>query len=180
MISRLRPTEFKVRSLTTIVTPHRGSAVADYFVERVNSNFTRLRRLSSLVDRVKIDARAFSQLTRKYMQEEFNPNIPDVEHVKYFSYGALFHPGLFSIFRHFHRILEKTEGPNDGLVSVASSKWGGDAGYKGTLVGVNHLDLINWTNRLEWLVGELTGNKKKFNAIAFYLDIADMLAKEGL
>lgn len=48
------------------------------------------------------------------------------------------------------------------MVSVASSKWGGDAGYRGTLVGVNHLDLINWTNRLDWLIGGLTGKKRKF------------------
>lgn len=58
-------------------------------------------------------------------------------------------------------------------------------------MGVSHLDLINWTNRLKWLVGEVTGNKRKsvdcklyfgnyadllcrFNAIAFYLDIAGM------
>lgn len=71
-------------------------------------------------------------------------------------------------------------------MSVASSKWGD---YKGTLVNVSHLDLINWTNRLRWLVWEMTGNKRKqvvfhndcrssrkltlasFNAIAFYLDI---------
>lgn len=96
--------------------------------------------------------------------------------------------------------MAEAEGPNDGLVSVTSSQWGGDQGYKGTLMGVSHLDLINWTNRLKWLAGEITGNKRKFNAIAFYLDIAgeipmdlvrlavanitlailDMLAKEGL
>jgi triacylglycerol lipase len=57
---------------------------------------------------------------------------------------------------------------------VASSRWGGEAGYKGTLVGVSHLDLINWTNRLKWLAAEVTGNPRKFNAIAFYLDIAGM------
>lgn len=73
----------------------------------------------------------------------------------------MFQPGLFSPFRPFHRILEEVEGPNDGLVSVASSKWGGDAGYKGTLVGVSHLDLINWSNRLQWMMGEFTGNKRK-------------------
>ena len=70
-------------------------------------------------------------------------------------------PSLWSTFRHSHSIVEKEEGPNDGLVSVASSQWGGEAGYKGTLVGVSHLDLINWTNRLRWLVWELTGNKRK-------------------
>lgn len=73
----------------------------------------------------------------------------------------MFQPGLFNIFRPFHRVLEEAEGPNDGLVSVASSKWGGDSGYKGTLVGVSHLDLINWSNRIQWMVGELTGNKRK-------------------
>jgi triacylglycerol lipase len=55
---------------------------------------------------------------------------------------------------------------------VASSRWGGEDGYKGTLVGVSHLDLINWTNRVKWLAGEVLGNPRKFNAIAFYLDIA--------
>jgi triacylglycerol lipase len=67
-----------------------------------------------------------------------------------------------SVFRQSQRIIEQEEGPNDGLVSVASSKWGGESGYKGTLMGVNHLDLINWTNRLKWFMGELTGNRRKF------------------
>ncbi|KAK4990587.1 lipase 2 [Elasticomyces elasticus] len=86
-------------------------------------------------------------------------------------------PAFWSMFRQSHRIVKRIEGPNDGLVSVTSSKWGT---YKGTLKDVSHLDLINWTNRLRWFVWELTGNKRKFNAVAFYLDIADMLAKEGL
>lgn len=100
-------------------------------------------------------------------------------------------PSIWSAFRLSHRVLAEIEGPNDGLVSVSSSRWGGDAGYKGTLMGVSHLDLINWTNRLKWLAGKVTGNKRKlvdcrsyfwnqanvlcrFNAIAFYLDIAGM------
>lgn len=35
LISRLKPTNFKVRSLTTISTPHRGSSFADYLLEDV-------------------------------------------------------------------------------------------------------------------------------------------------
>ena len=70
-------------------------------------------------------------------------------------------PRFWSVFRLSHRILASAEGPNDGLVSVASSKWGGEAGYKGTLAGVSHLELINWSNRLEWLVAEITGNRPK-------------------
>lgn len=70
-------------------------------------------------------------------------------------------PKLWSVFRLSHRILQQIEGYNDGLVSVASSRWGGPHGYKGTLVDVSHLDLINWTNRLKWLVGEITGNRRR-------------------
>lgn len=72
------------------------------------------------------------------------------------------------------------EGPNDGLVSVASSRWGGEDGYKGTLMGTTHLDLINWTNRIKTLAARLHLVHQDFNAIAFYLHIADMLAKEKL
>lgn len=113
---------------------------------------------------------------------------------RYFSYGASMEPNWYSVFRLSHRILQRLEGHNDGLVSVASSRWGGSNGYKGTLVDVSHLDLINWSNRLKWWMGEITGNKKRlvnvtiqtspgylsdnrrirFNAIAFYLAIAGM------
>ncbi|KAI9842544.1 MAG: hypothetical protein M1837_007057 [Sclerophora amabilis] len=126
-----------------------------------------------------IETGAFSQLTRRYMQDVFNPETPDVDTVRYFSYGAVMEPSIWSAFRQSHNIISKEEGPNDGLVSVASSKWGGEEGFKGTLNGVNHLDLINWTNRVRRFVWEMTGNKRKFNGVAFYLDIADMLAKEG-
>lgn len=70
-------------------------------------------------------------------------------------------PSFWSVFRLSHRYLEQVEGYNDGLVSVASSKWGGKDGYKGTLMGVNHLDLINWTNRMKWLAGKITGNRRR-------------------
>lgn len=70
----------------------------------------------------------------------------------------MINPGFWTVFRQSHRILEQLEGPNDGLVSIASSRWGS---YKGTLVGVSHLDLINWSNRLKWLVSELVGRKRQ-------------------
>lgn len=145
----------------------------------------RVPKIYKALEYLRMESGAFSQLTRRYMQEEFNPKTPDrtgircvlrvnlvvlleeecrshMSHVKrYYSYGATVEPTLFSVFRHSHRIVEREEGPNDGLVSVASSMWGGESGYKGTLVGVSHLDLINWTNKLRWLIWELTGNKRK-------------------
>ena len=71
-------------------------------------------------------------------------------------------------------ILEK-EGPNDGLVSVASSKWGT---YLGTLSHVNHLDLVGWVNTARYKWAEITGREIKFRPATFYLGIADMLARE--
>ncbi|KAI9682935.1 MAG: hypothetical protein M1829_006371 [Trizodia sp. TS-e1964] len=159
MISRLEPKGVKVSSLTTIATPHRGSAFADYCFNQIG--LTTLPWLYKILDLLGTQTGAFSQLTRKYMLEEFNPKTPDKEGVRYFSYGAIAKPPLWSAFRHSHGVVEKEEGPNDGLVSVVSSKWGGENGYKGTLVGVTHLDLINWTNRLRWFIWELTGNKRK-------------------
>lgn len=42
MISQLKPTEFKILSLTTIASPHRGSAFADYMFETIGrtSNYS--------------------------------------------------------------------------------------------------------------------------------------------
>ncbi|KAF8474295.1 Alpha/Beta hydrolase protein [Kalaharituber pfeilii] len=176
MISILRPESFKVISLTTIATPHKGSSFADYVFEFIGKE--RLPRLYHLMESVGFQTGAFAQLTTTYMQSTFNPACPDVESVKYYSYGAVAKPGLFSMFYRPHKIISRREGPNDGLVSVQSAKHGE---YKGTLIGPTHLDIINWTNRLKWMI---TG--RRFNAIAFYCDIAgerwglDMLAAEGL
>lgn len=113
------------------------------------------------------------------MRDTFNPAHPDAPDTRYFSYGAATDvPGLLSPFRASWHVVDAAEGPNDGLVSVESSRWGD---YRGTLRDVSHLDLINWTNRAKWEVRRVwTGQKRTFNAVALYLDIADMLAKEGL
>ena len=174
MVSRLRPPGVNVLSLTTIATPHRGSAFADYIFDQIGP--VRLPKVYRALQNMKLETGAFSQLTRKYLTEDFNPRTPDSADVQYYSYGATSNPAPWSAFRQSHRIVEKEEGPNDGLVSVASSRWGQ---YMGTLVDVSHLDLINWTNRLRWAVWEMVGNKRNFNAVALYMDIGDMLAKKG-
>ena len=175
LISTLRPKDIEIKSLTTIATPHRGSSAADIVIREIGSEH--LPAIYKLLNRMSIDSGAFTQLTRKYVQEEFNGANPNVPGVRYFSYGAAAQPSIFSVFRLSHDLVEVLEGANDGLVSVTSSKWGD---YKGTLVGVTHLDLINWTNRIKRLASNLTLIKQNFNAVAFYLAIADMLANEGL
>ncbi|KAJ9616580.1 lipase 2 [Cladophialophora chaetospira] len=176
MISRLCPSPdlFRIRSLTTIATPHRGSSAADMLFRDIGPDL--LPHIYRLLSRMKIDYGAFSQLTTKYMYEHFNRVVPNHPEVKYFSYGASATPHLFSAFRISHGLMDVIEGPNDGLVSVRSSKWGE---YRGTLMGITHLDLINWTNRIKLLAGRLGLIEQTFNAQAFYLAVAEGLAKEG-
>ena len=178
LISRIQPQEFKIMSLTTIATPHRGSSAADMIFRDIGPE--NVNGLYRLLGRLKINTGAFSQLTCQYIRDRFNPVVPNDPQVRYFSYGASATPHIFSVFRLSHDLIEVIEGPNDGLVSVASSKWGKPDGYKGTLIGVTHLDLINWTNRFKRLAASMSLIQQDFNAVAFYLAIADMLAKEGL
>ena len=66
---------------------------------------------------VGLETDAFSQLTRKFMKEEFNSKTPDVEGIKYYSYGASLEPSSWSVFTMSHAIIKEMEGgPNDGLV----------------------------------------------------------------
>ncbi|KAI1336566.1 triacylglycerol lipase [Xylariaceae sp. FL0016] len=176
MVSHLQPENVHVRSLVTIASPHQGSSFADYLFDEIGTDS--LPTVYKFVEGIGMDTGAFKQLTRKYMVEKFNPDTPDDPNVRYFSYGAKTDlPPFLSPFRQSHRIITHVEGANDGLVSVESSKWGK---YQGTLVGVSHLDLINWTNRLRWTLRKFVGIEPHFNAIAFYLAVADMLAKEDL
>ncbi|KAK2593701.1 lipase 2 [Conoideocrella luteorostrata] len=168
----------EVASLTTISTPHRGSPFADYVLNSSSAGILYLPRLYKVLERAGFGTQAFTQLTTGYMEGEFNEYVVDDAGVRYFSYGAVMDtPPLLSPFRVPQRIIERVEGVNDGLVSVESSRWGV---YQGTLVGVNHMDLINWPNRVRWMVRGWMGKRRRFNAVAFYLGIADMLAKEGM
>lgn len=150
----MHPPNVEVLSLTTIATPHRGSAFADYLFNHIGRS--NLPKVYKALDFFGIDSGAFRQLTEEYMIDKFNPRTPDVEGIRYYSFGASFQPQLTSVFRQSHRIVQQAEGPNDGLVSVASSQWGT---YRGTIENVSHLDLINWTNRLRWYFFQLTGQK---------------------
>lgn len=178
MISRDPPSGIDVASLVTVATPHRGSSFADILLDPSGKGPIHLPKFYKLISSAGFGTEAFSQLTQSYAASTFNPSVLDSDQTRYFSYGASCPiPPLLSPFRQSWRILKEIEGANDGMVSVGSSKWGE---YKGTLVRVSHLDLINWSNEVRWRVRELMGMKRTFNAVAFYLDVSDMLAKEGL
>lgn len=175
LTTHLTHRKFNVLSITTIATPHRGSSFADHFLSTFGP--TRMPSVLSLLDLLPNgggDGKAFESLTVESMRK-FNEKTPDVEGVKYFSWGAVYEPGLIDTWKWPHSVISEKEGPNDGLVSVESSKWGT---YLGTLSDVNHLDLVGWTNTARYKWAEIMGKEIKFRPATFYLGIVDMLAGE--
>lgn len=176
LISQLKHSNYQVVSLTTVATPHHGSECADFLMEVARG--TPLQKLFPA---------SIAELTTSYLKE-FNRTVPNDRNVAYFSYGARFKPHWYNVFlptwniikmqmRKHNQDKKVISVDNDGIVSVASSKWGE---YLGTLDEVDHLDLINWTNRARTTVDKALFRKEpKFNAIALYLDIADNLRKRG-
>jgi triacylglycerol lipase len=98
MISQLKPPNVKVLSLTTIATPHCGSAFADYMFDAIGRMCIdntviffatdgiiaiNTPRMYKALEFIGMETGAFSQLTRQYMSENFNPKTPDAEGIKF-------------------------------------------------------------------------------------------------
>jgi triacylglycerol lipase len=133
MISRLGMGN-RVLTLTTLGTPHRGSTFADWGV----------RRLSCLVrpvlELLGLPTQAFKDLTTAQCLR-FNDEVPDVAQVRYFSVAGR-HDGNLLLpqwYLSYHHVLAN-EGENDGVVSVASARWGESL----DVWDGDHLSLVNW------------------------------------
>ena len=99
LTTHLKKRKFKVLSITTIATPHRGSSFADRFLETVGRE--RMPSILSLLDLLPNgggDGSAFEFLTVGNMKK-FNENTPDVPGVKYYSWGAVYEPGLIDTWK---------------------------------------------------------------------------------
>ncbi len=135
LISRLGMSR-RVLSLTTIGTPHRGTAFADWGVRHFEGI------LKPVFDLLGIPGQAFYDLTREKCRR-FNEQVRDVPGVRYFSVAGQHesHP-LCPEWYVPHKIVLAAEGPNDGVVSVASATYGEDTAiWEG-----DHLNLVNWVN----------------------------------
>jgi triacylglycerol lipase len=135
MISRLGM-EDRVLTLTTIGTPHRGSAFADWGIRRLE------RVVKPLLRRIGIPDQAFYDLTTEQCRA-FNEAVPDVPTVRYASVaGRCTLPWLGLEWLLPHSVIRWYEGANDGLVSVASATYG----ERTDVWEGDHLSLINWPN----------------------------------
>lgn len=130
--------ESRVLSLTTIGTPHRGTSFADWGRRRLSRWVVPFLRL------VGIPHEAFADL-RTESCRRFNEDVRDVPGVRYASVaGVCEAPWVGPEWVLPHRIVNRAEGPNDGVVSVASAMWG----ERHEVWSGDHLNLVNWPNRL--------------------------------
>jgi triacylglycerol lipase len=161
LISRLGMAH-RVLTLTTLGAPHRGTTFADWGVRRFS------RMLQPLFEFANFPYQAFFDLTVARCAD-FNRLTPDVPGVRYFSVAGDFQlHWLMPEWQIPARILARGEGPNDGLVSIASASWGEDC----TIWDGDHINLIN--RRHAW-----TPARRQKDRTAHYAALIRRLADQG-
>src|SRR5262245_18509104 len=162
MISRLSMAE-RVLSLTTIATPHRGSAFADCGLRRLVPVFR------FCFDLFGISCQAFQDLSVASCRK-FNETVPDAPGVRYFSVAGRFGADwLFPEWALSWRVIEKEQGPNDGMVAISSATYGEDCNvWEG-----DHVSLINFPHPIARARGRWTDRTPS------YAGLVRRLADEG-
>lgn len=175
LISRLGMGK-NVATLTTIATPHRGSATATVVLNKIGGSKIMAGVVDlyakMLGDRNPSSIAAGRGLTPEFMRS-FNRITPDAAGVYYQSYGCVIDDTYPNpVWRAMAELLAKHEGPNDGLVSAESCKWGNFRGILkcGGNAHVSHADIIG--------MHVLTG-VRCFNAPVFYISLVKELQEKG-
>jgi len=174
----------RVSALITIGSPHRGTFIADAGLGLAPGPLEDvagllLNFLGAVTAQEKSDAIAsFESLSEANMVGTFNPANPDDERVQYISYTGrtcdaldFLDPDLACqdlvdpLIGWSYDILKQFRGPNDGLVTVDSAKWGN---YRGEMIA-DHIDEV----------GQVLGvTDPKFDHLGFYRARARELADE--
>ncbi len=166
LVSQLGFSE-RVASVTTLGTPHRGTAAVDLASNIVpESAFWVADRF---LQYFQSNSGAFKQLTRQYCQQEFAKLAPDMPGVTYFSATtAIRNPVMRNALPLFwapFKWVEKLEGENDGFVSVESARWG-------------EMICTDWGDHYAQ-IGQFLGRSRGLDYIQFYRNIFSRLKKEG-
>lgn len=137
-----------IHTLLTVSTPHRGSKIADAIMRSSDFvGFTRL--LQAMPTRFFAELPDGGRCLTPETLDQFNASVVDSPKVRYFSVGGdrgcamRTSPELMATYMW----LLNQDGPNDGLVSVASSRWGT---YVETL-DMDHFHQINFPLPHRWI-----------------------------
>jgi triacylglycerol lipase len=159
MIHKLHMAD-RVAALITISTPHRGSPYADWCLKNLGKRMGGLK----LAKLLRLDVQALHDLTIESC-ERFNDKIRNSPGVQYYSVsGSRPWHKMAPIFLHSYKIIADAEGPNDGMVSVESAKWGEHL----ETWPCDHLHIIN--RRIVPEIRQRTGN-----VCGRYMDLLDRL-----
>ncbi len=168
----------KVATLTTMSTPHRGSAVADVIM-KLNADTGGW--IASIADTVYIwlfggkqNIMGASILTRPYMANTFNPNTPNKTGVMYQSWTAKIKliTADFLLSQPTWLLLLYYEGANDCLVSTTSGQWGT---FRGVLDGAWYAGGVSHFNMCDQFLGITPG----FDAPTQYANLVAELKNKG-
>lgn len=164
-----------VASLTTVSTPHRGTSLAELTLKTPETIRDKLADfLDWMGDRIYPHTKSDSvgsaaQLTRQYVTEVFNPSVPNVDDIPYYSYSSAVGKGTENpirvIARYQNKHIFEIEGPNDGMVSVESAKWG------------EHVETSNLSHLEQMNMRVKNGREGVFKS--FWLDVIKMLQDKG-
>ncbi len=147
-----------ILSLTTVGTPHLGSALADF----AKIGFGRVYQLFSAL---RVDHSGFLDITRRAARA-FHRGHPTPEGVPCFSVAGDPSPEDVCLpLRRLHAILHEAEGPNDGVVPVESALAFGEPL---PVWRVDHLRQVGWLPP-----------RPGPSVISLYLDVLENLAARG-
>lgn len=141
----------KIASITTISSPHRGSKTFSIFLKAPRAFFSiaafAVNNWIRLIGDRKPDFRRVCDEFAVSHMERFNEDNPDVPGVYYQSVAGVMKRPLsdFSLWI-ANTVLDRIEGPNDGLVSTESAAWGERCITicGNTRRGISHLDEIDF------------------------------------
>jgi len=169
-----------VASYTSLCGVHRGSSIADFVFKIVpQGSWSLVGSISDFIytfvfgDKNPNSLQNGIELTRPYMQDIFNKNVPDVSGLYYQSYAGKINYLSNSLVLQIPWLICKAyEGDNDGLVAVSSAKWGN---FRGVISGawwsggVDHINMVN----------HFFGITPGFDAPGFYINLVSDLKGRG-
>ncbi len=160
VISKLDPQQ-RIRSLTTVATPHQGSPLADWIVDGRGVTTALLRRF--LGDGIKA-------LTTDACRR-FNEQVKDRPDVDYSSYAGV-RPlnEMPPWYRPWTRRVGERQGDNDSQVAVTSARWGEFIEQ----LRADHLEMAGWS-----LAFKKAAIKRPFDHIRFYHRLIEKIMSEN-
>ena len=172
----------KIASVTTVNTPHHGSVTVDKLLKFPDFLIRIVAKCTDIVFKVlgdkKPDSYSVFKLFTPAESEKFNREYPDAPETYYQSYAFVMKSPFGDIFLWFTSLVVWIlDGPNDGLLTPDSVKWGN---FRGVLRsnsnrGISHCDVVDM-RRMRFTKKTGTGIS---DITDFYLDVVKELAERG-